>query len=46
VAELDGATTTEEEIVTIATGATEIDTSLLAAASLAAASKPSAGLSP
>ena len=46
VAELDGATATEEEIVTIATGATEIDPTLLAAAAQAAASKPPAGLSP
>ena len=45
VAELDGATSSEEEIVTIATGATDIDTSLLAAASRAAAPTP-AGLHP
>jgi ABC-type sugar transport system ATPase subunit len=42
VAELDGATTSEEEIVTIATGATDIDTSLL----VAAASRPTASTPP
>jgi len=42
VAELDGATTSEEAIVTIATGATDIDTSLLAAA----ASRPTASTPP
>ena len=41
VAELDGATATEEEIVTIATGATELD-SLVAAASRVAATEPGA----
>jgi ABC-type sugar transport system ATPase subunit len=47
VAELDGATTSEEAIVAIATGATDVDTSLLAAAASAAADARSpAGLHP
>jgi ABC-type sugar transport system ATPase subunit len=45
VAELDGATTSEEAIVTIATGATDVDTSLLAAeAARPAAPTPAASL--